>query len=96
MSRKVVGIATAAISSGTNAMNEPKTKASTISAPAPATRTSSRTLTLVRRRRRPRSARRASRPVTSTGGAADRDAVERRLRPRGLRLAGFEPGRCGM
>ncbi len=67
-SRKVVGTATAAISSGTIAIHEPKTTASTISAPAPASRTSRSTLTLVS----PPSpdaeaARRASRPVTSTG-----------------------------
>ena len=67
-SRKVVGIATAAISIGTIAMNEPKTNASTISAPAPATRTSTRTLTFVLSPwPAADAARRASRPVTSTG-----------------------------
>ena len=66
-SRKVVGIATAAISSGTIAISELKTKMSTIRAPAPATSTSSSTLTLVSPSPAAEAARSASRPVTSTG-----------------------------
>ena len=60
ISRKVVGMATIAISSGTIAMQEAKTKARTSSAPAPATSGLEREAraTASRRRRRRRAARR--------------------------------------
>jgi hypothetical protein len=68
ISRKVVGIAIAAMSRGTIAASEAKTKASTTSAPAPATRTSTRTLALAPAS--PALARSASRPVTLIGAPA--------------------------
>jgi hypothetical protein len=65
-SRKVVGMAITAMSRGTIAMNDAKTKARMTSAPAPATSTSTRTLTLAPASSPLASARSASNPVTLT------------------------------
>ena len=91
MSRKVVGMATIAMSSGTIAMNDAKTKPRTSRAPTPATR------------RLDGQARAAALVAVGSGGAqrveagdldgrsADRDAGERRLGRAGLGLAGVDP-----
>ena len=97
ISRKVVGIATAAISSGTIAINEPKTKARTISAPAPAIRTSARTLTLVPSRvASVAAARSASTPVTSTGDPPTVTPASAAWAWRASLPTGFELATCGM
>ena len=66
-SRNVVGMAIAAMSRGTIAMNDAKTNARMTSAPAPAARTSTRTVTLAPASSPAASARSASKPVTLTG-----------------------------
>ena len=91
-SRNVVGIATAAITIGTSAINEPNTNTSTMSAPAPATSTSISTLTLVVSPPPAPAARSASRPGHLDRRAADGDPVERLLGLARLRLTGLEPG----
>ena len=90
ISRKVVGMATSAISSGTIAMNEAKTKARTSSAPQPGDQ------------RLDGDARAAARAAVRRGGAqrveagdldrraGDGDAVERGLGRAGLGLAGVD------
>ena len=65
--RKVVGIATIAISSGTMAMNDAKTNARTTRAPTPARRASTSTLVPPPASPSAAAARSASRPVTATG-----------------------------
>ncbi len=69
-SRKVVGIATSAMSSGTIAMNDAKTKTSTSSAPPAAIAASTARLAPPASPPSAAAARSASRPVTSTGAPA--------------------------
>ena len=66
-SRKVVGMATSAMSSGTIAIHEAKTKARTSSAPPPAMRASTARLAPPPSPPSAAPARSASRPVTWTG-----------------------------
>ena len=89
--RKVVGMATMAISSGTSAIHEAKTKASTSSAPPPAISASTARLAppLLALRRRPRRAARRAR--SRRRPTADGDAGDRRLGPLGLGLPGIHP-----
>ena len=98
ISRNVVGTATAAISSGTSAMNEPNTKASTISGPRPASSTSSseRDAGVVGARRGAPAARSASRPVMSTGAPPTVTPSSAACACRASAWPGSSPGRCGM
>ena len=97
ISRKVVGIATSAISSGTIAMNDAKTKARTSSAPSAADQRLQRAtpvpppLVAVAG-----SGAQRVEPGHLDRGAADGDACERGLRRAGLRLAWVDAARAGM
>ena len=90
ISRKVVGIATIAISSGTIAINDAKTNTRTSSAPAPASAASTARLAPPASSPSAAAARSALRPVIRDGRAADVDAGERGLRLTGLGQAGVD------
>ncbi len=91
ISRKVVGMATIAISSGTIAIHEAKTKASTSRAPAPATAASMARLAPPRVVAVGSGGAQRIEPGDRDGRSADRHAGERGLGSTGLGLARVDP-----
>ncbi len=94
--RKVVGIATSAISSGTIAMKDAKTNARTRSAPTPATSASTTTLVPPPVSPSAAAARSASRPVTATGEPATVTPASAAWAVRASAWPGSTPPRAGM
>ena len=95
-SRKVVGIATSAISSGTSAMNDAKTKARTSRAPTPASSGLDGTLGAAALGAVGRRGAQRVQAGDLDGRAADGDAGERRLRRARLGLTGLDPPFAGI